>query len=106
MEDVGAADHRGHQRPEDHRAERDVDEKIAGARTGLHAAEERPEAEDVDHGRGEQPQDAEARSEEHTSELQSLMRTSSAVFCLKKKTKRDTNTRHRKRTKTYTIIRL
>src|SRR3546814_10140289 len=28
-----------------------------------------------------------ARSEEHTSELQSLMRISSAVFCLKKKTK-------------------
>src|SRR3546814_2637451 len=26
-----------------------------------------------------------ARSEEHTSELQSLMRSSSAVFCLKKK---------------------
>src|SRR3546814_5062409 len=26
------------------------------------------------------------RSEEHTSELQSLMRTSYAVFCLKKKT--------------------
>src|SRR3546814_1184162 len=26
-----------------------------------------------------------ARSEEHTSELQSLMRTSYAVFCLKKK---------------------
>src|SRR3546814_5606973 len=29
-----------------------------------------------------------ARSEEHTSELQSLMRTSYAVFCLKKKTKK------------------
>src|SRR3546814_7709180 len=29
----------------------------------------------------------EARSEEHTSELQSLMRTSYAVFCLKKKKK-------------------
>src|SRR3546814_3685490 len=29
---------------------------------------------------------AEARSEEHTSELQSLMRLSYAVFCLKKKT--------------------
>src|SRR3546814_7288808 len=29
------------------------------------------------------------RSEEHTSELQSLMRNSYAVFCLKKKTKRD-----------------
>src|SRR3546814_1686605 len=28
----------------------------------------------------------EERSEEHTSELQSLMRTSYAVFCLKKKT--------------------
>src|SRR3546814_1393483 len=32
------------------------------------------------------------RSEEHTSELQSLMRISYAVFCLKKKTKRQ-NTR-------------
>src|SRR3546814_9005718 len=29
--------------------------------------------------------DAPVRSEEHTSELQSLMRISSAVFCLKKK---------------------
>src|SRR3546814_2360357 len=29
-----------------------------------------------------------ARSEEHTSELQSVMRTSYAVFCLKKKTTR------------------
>src|SRR3546814_222985 len=32
------------------------------------------------------------RSEEHTSELQSLMRISYAVFCLKKKTKRQTKT--------------
>src|SRR3546814_5570579 len=31
------------------------------------------------------PMDAAVRSEEHTSELQSLMRTSYAVFCLKKK---------------------
>src|SRR3546814_3770552 len=31
------------------------------------------------------------RSEEHTSELQSLMRTSSAVFCLKTKTNNTTN---------------
>src|SRR3546814_8514021 len=30
-----------------------------------------------------------ARSEEHTSELQSLMRISYAVFCLKKKTTRE-----------------
>src|SRR3546814_4717512 len=32
--------------------------------------------------------DAIVRSEEHTSELQSLMRISYAVFCLKKKTKK------------------
>src|SRR3546814_3899593 len=31
------------------------------------------------------------RSEEHTSELQSLMRISYAVFCLKKKTKQQTH---------------
>src|SRR3546814_5009245 len=36
-----------------------------------------------------------ARSEEHTSELQSLMRISYAVFCLKKKTKHNTTTKHR-----------
>src|SRR3546814_5984701 len=40
------------------------------------------------------------RSEEHTSELQSLMRNSSAVFCLKKKTKtkaiRQTNNKQHK----------
>src|SRR3546814_8708242 len=35
------------------------------------------------------------RSEEHTSELQSLMRISYAVFCLKKKTNKiPTNTQH------------
>src|SRR3546814_3816940 len=35
-----------------------------------------------------------ARSEEHTSELQSLMRISYAVFCLKKKTQADTHLHH------------
>src|SRR3546814_1398801 len=35
-----------------------------------------------------------ARSEEHTSELQSLMRISYAVFCLKKKNKTNTRYRH------------
>src|SRR3546814_7789800 len=34
-------------------------------------------------------QHASGRSEEHTSELQSLMRISYAVFCLKKKKKRE-----------------
>src|SRR3546814_4766407 len=35
------------------------------------------------------------RSEEHTSELQSLMRISYAVFCLKKKKKHEKNSSHR-----------
>src|SRR3546814_2546196 len=39
------------------------------------------------------------RSEEHTSELQSLMRISYAVFCLKKK-----NIRNQKTDKLYTIV--
>src|SRR3546814_8809338 len=36
------------------------------------------------------------RSEEHTSELQSLMRISYTVFCLKKKKKKKTATREHK----------
>src|SRR3546814_7878181 len=36
----------------------------------------------------------EKRSEEHTSELQSLMRNSSAVFCLKKKKQNSQNRPH------------
>src|SRR3546814_7801995 len=44
-------------------------------------------AREQDQSRGDRHPSAEARSEEHTSELQSLMRISSAVFCLKKKTK-------------------
>src|SRR3546814_3164499 len=40
-----------------------------------------------------------ARSEEHTSELQSLMRISYAVFCLKKK-KQKNNSEHTKSTTT------
>src|SRR3546814_4663652 len=35
-----------------------------------------------------------ARSEEHTSELQSLMRISYAVFCLKKKKTKEYNNQH------------
>src|SRR3546814_10195957 len=37
---------------------------------------------------------AHRRSEEHTSELQSLMRISYAVFCLKKKKKNTNNTKY------------
>src|SRR3546814_9789108 len=46
------------------------------------------------------------RSEEHTSELQSLMRISYAVFCLKKKNKKDnssnTNRSKQQSSTTYT----
>src|SRR3546814_7797950 len=46
---------------------------------------------DTEHGNGGgDPVDG--RSEEHTSELQSLMRISYAVFCLKKKNKTTTRT--------------
>src|SRR3546814_7363255 len=38
------------------------------------------------------------RSEEHTSELQSLMRISYAVFCLKKKKTTDTNNKENNQT--------
>src|SRR3546814_4467365 len=44
---------------------------------------------------------ASARSEEHTSELQSLMRISYAVFCLKKKKKKQRQ--HIHHTTTHTI---
>src|SRR3546814_7608822 len=42
------------------------------------------------------------RSEEHTSELQSLMRISYAVFCLKKKKQRSNKTRELYKMKSYT----
>src|SRR3546814_6109886 len=47
---------------------------------------------------GPEGDDLHPRSEEHTSELQSLMRISYAVFCLKKKN----NKRHTKKTKSNT----
>src|SRR3546814_6885074 len=50
----------------------DVDDHAPGSLAEIEGAEE-------GFGRGEE------RSEEHTSELQSLMRISYAVFCLKKK---------------------
>src|SRR3546814_7594878 len=57
--------------------ERRID-RPAGAGSGIHEGRAQQQQE----SRHEQPE----RSEEHTSELQSLMRISYAVFCLKKKT--------------------
>src|SRR3546814_9023009 len=45
------------------------------------------------------------RSEEHTSELQSLMRISYAVFCLKKKNKKNKNN-NTKQPRLYSIIQI
>src|SRR3546814_2515064 len=47
------------------------------------------------------PRELQRRSEEHTSELQSLMRISYAVFCLKKKKKKH-NQADKKQTTTHT----
>src|SRR3546814_8648829 len=44
------------------------------------------------------------RSEEHTSELQSLMRISYAVFCLKKKIKEPPETNSREETRNHSRI--
>src|SRR3546814_19397104 len=68
---------------------REVRRDEAADRRAQHGAEQRRDA-DPGH-RADQvrlrdrAQQHEARSEEHTSELQSLMRSSDAVFCLKKK---------------------
>src|SRR3546814_8981681 len=54
---------------------------ISALRAGLKVARPLPLIDPLDRRRGRYPK----RSEEHTSELQSLMRISYAVFCLKKK---------------------
>src|SRR3546814_3763271 len=68
----------------------------AGARKGIiDVQRQRPAA--SQHHAG----DAIARSEEHTSELQSLMRISYAVFCLKKKNRTKTYIHIQARTRIY-----
>src|SRR3546814_2093261 len=62
-----------------------------GGRCGAVAAHDRPAA-SGERGAGAAGA-GEVRSEEHTSELQSLMRSSYAVFCLKKKNKLQSDTR-------------
>src|SRR3546814_3120862 len=56
--------------------------RTGARRDGVSRRAGRP-SEDGPDGKGDGPNPA--RSEEHTSELQSLMRNSYAVFCLKKK---------------------
>src|SRR3546814_5445900 len=61
---------------------RDVVRVVLG-RTGSGAEDVRPRDDGEDHQ--SEGESGDERSEEHTSELQSLMRISYAVFCLKKK---------------------
>src|SRR3546814_10341866 len=61
----------------------------------LHAPGERHEAERIDGGVRKIVEAI--RSEEHTSELQSLMRNSYAVFCLKKKKNSNTKNQYASR---------
>src|SRR3546814_4235296 len=67
-----------------HRPEADQRDQrpLCRARDGGYPQREEQEGERIEQIEKEQQQ---ARSEEHTSELQSLMRISYAVFCLKKK---------------------
>src|SRR3546814_1628261 len=87
------------------------DEGVVHRRVGLQRPLEKTNmlAEDYDQSHW-RPVDAEAfgkvwsselRSEEHTSELQSLMRISYAVFCLKKK---NTKTHRQKKHTQYTAL--
>src|SRR3546814_9058958 len=72
--------------------DRELDEPLTAETPCQPAGERRKDGGSNDVG-GQHPGDLllrcrNARSEEHTSELQSLMRISYAVFCLKKKKKR------------------
>src|SRR3546814_2555291 len=62
-------------------------ERLTGGRVQHRRVELAPQAGAADGGAG-QAEPSHGRSEEHTSELQSLMRISYAVFCLKKKKKK------------------
>src|SRR3546814_10374807 len=57
-------------------------------------SEERPDDRPLYRNDGTTSRRRKCRSEEHTSELQSLMRTSYAVFCLKKTKLQHNSTRH------------
>src|SRR3546814_2071558 len=75
----------GHQRPHVHRVQPATGDRAVHERhRGFVPRAERAPAKPLDRLAGRGP----GRSEEHTSELQSLMRISYAVFCLKNKKKK------------------
>src|SRR3546814_6177498 len=79
-------------------AEMAVAEGVEDVRPTRRAADDRKRV-----GRGGAMAHPAARSEEHTSELQSLMRISYAVFCLKKKKDNMNTTRNNECRRTDTI---
>src|SRR3546814_6185252 len=72
------------------RADRPNGPRVYGETSGKNALIVTPSA-DYDLAVADAVRSAFGRSEEHTSELQSLMRISYAVFCLKKKTNKQDN---------------
>src|SRR3546814_8500326 len=79
---------------------RDIDRGLGMPGAHQHPALARDQREDVARRHdlvgavGGIDRDRDGRSEKHTSELQSLMRTSYAVFCLKNKNKHHTQKTH------------
>src|SRR3546814_1473415 len=69
---------------------------VPGGVTEQGEDDDQPEEPGDDAQREQGEDDRAPRSEEHTSELQSLMRISYAVFCLKKKIQQNTLTEHRR----------
>src|SRR3546814_5899773 len=63
-------------------------DKVIAAVKGITDTAKLEELDAAEKGRGDKARST-IRSEEHTSELQSLMRISYAVFCLKKKKQRE-----------------
>src|SRR3546814_2860995 len=68
-----------------HRVEEELEVPQRPAERGEQVVQEQRGAPAIGVGRLARPADELTRSEEHTSELQSLMRISYAVFCLKQK---------------------
>src|SRR3546814_5478258 len=81
VEHSGAEDQQRHR---ERQHEQPADRASASQIRGQRCAQDRKRRK---RGNGEREARGERRSEEHTSELQSLMRISYAVFCLKKKKK-------------------
>src|SRR3546814_9231804 len=60
-------------------------QSAAGGSVHVQSSENGEQMSDIRNSRGHTPGFSDFRSEEHKSELKSLMRNSNAVFCLKKK---------------------